>query len=153
MANLSPTGLDQGHLLLGQVNRMGQDHLGRQQACRIIHVGVRLAFGKQLLHKRHLGLVLGDVRLAVHARLAVQVAQRTQTLAGAARGEAGRDDRRDELGIGVNLLDVVDGGLGVSDAVLDAGVAVVVRRQRVHAHAADEGALALFEADVGEQVG
>ena len=83
----------------------------------------------------------------------MQVAQRTQTLAGAARGEAGRNDRRDELGLGVDLLDVVDGGLGVSDAVLDAGIAVVVGGQRVHAHATDEGALALFEADVGEQVG
>ena len=128
MANLSPTGLDQGHLLLGQVNRMGQNHLGGQQACRMIHIGVRLAFGKQLLHKRHLRLVLGDVRLAAHTRLAVQVAQRTQTLAGAAWSEAGRDDRRDELGLGVDLLDVVDGGLGVFDAVLDAGIAVVVGR-------------------------
>lgn len=46
-----------------------------------------------------------------------------------------------------------DCGLGVSDALLGARVAVVVWREGVHAAATDEGALAGGEAEVREQVG
>lgn len=46
-----------------------------------------------------------------------------------------------------------DCGLGVSNTLVGPSVAVVVRREGIHAAAADEGALAGGEAEVREQVG
>lgn len=91
--------------------------------------------------------------LARVARLLLQSAQFLQVVVRTARCEPGRDDGRDEVVVRIDGFDVLDGFSTGFDPGLGAFLPIPFRTQiRVHAYAADEGALALCLAQICEEV-
>lgn len=146
---------DEAGLLLGQVDGVGEDHLGVEQAVVVVDLGVGAGLGEQLADELDLAGVFGNVRLGEVVIVLLQLGEGRHGLAGARGGEARGDDGGDAVVGRVNLLHVVNGLLGGLDGGLGGLVAVVVRveARHVHADAADKGALADGEAQVRQQVG
>lgn len=153
---------DERDLGVREVDGVAEDGAGAEEAVAVVHVGVAVALGEHGLDEGELGRVLGDVGLhgefldvAAAAVGAPQGAEAGHALAGAGGGEARGEDGGDEGEGRVDGADVVDGGAGAGEGLVGGLVAVVgrVHVAVVHADAADEGALAGGEAEVGEQVG
>lgn len=152
--DLGPALRDEVRFVVGQVDRVAEDRARAQQPERVVHGGVRRALGEHGPHQRDLRPVLRDVRLHGQARGPLQRAELRHGVARAGRREPRRQDRAHEREVRVDAPDVVDALLRARERLRRRLVPVVVRAHLVvvHAHAADEGALAHGQAEVREQV-
>lgn len=95
VADLAVPRFDELLLILAEMYRVREDHLGRQQPRGVVHVGVARALGEEPVHEFDFFEVLGDVRLHGYAGFLVQRAETLEAVHCAGGCEAGRDDGRD----------------------------------------------------------
>lgn len=133
---------------------MRQDRAARQQVEMRIEVDLVRETREQGPRELDLAPCLIDVRLDRQIRVTARdlpQAREQGVLAG--DGEPRRQDVLQERAGGVEGPDVRDAGFGVAERRRDRLVAVVGRRLPVHVALAHEGALALREAERGEDLG
>ncbi|KAL9122114.1 MAG: hypothetical protein Q9187_001323, partial [Circinaria calcarea] len=154
VGDFGATASDEGDLGGGKVAGVREEGLGREEAVGVVDGGVGGVGGEEGFDEGELGFGLGDVGLDGEGGFLVESAEAGEEVGGAGGGEAWGDYGSEEVVEGVNGVDVGDGGFGVCERGGGGGVLVVIRVDvGVHVAAADEGALAEAEADVGEQVG
>ena len=141
-------------LVLGHEAAVSEDGAGSEE----VEVGVEVCFGgklgKEVPRGGHFLLCFVEVGLDGESWVVLgDGAEALEEVGVAGDGEARGEDRLDEVGGGIDGADVGDAVRGDAEAFLDRGVAVGVGGVAGHVALADEGALAFFEADVGENLG
>lgn len=134
--------------------RVGQHGFGREQIVGVVDLSVAGVGRKERGDEGDLGDVFGDVRLDGEGVLCGPGAERGEEVRRAGWRKAGGYYGCDQLVSWVDGVDVRNGDFCVGEGGFGGCVTVVVWGEvGVHADAADEGALASGEADVGEEVG
>jgi hypothetical protein len=142
------------HVVVRQEVGMGENGAAAKQAEAIERLGIGDAMARQHIAMRP--VALRTVRLHVAAAFLGQCSQSFKRRIGAGRDEARGDDGQDtSLAIIGMRVDIVDQRPCTLDGRFRRGVAIVVRAfvHIVHRHLADQRALALLKADVGQRTG
>lgn len=144
--------LDEIELLILHVDTVGHDGAVVQKAVVGIDGGVVDGLGEERHGEANLVHVLAEMRLDRQLVLLGQLAQLGQEVRSAGDGKARGDDGGDKrlvLNLGVNILDVLDKGTGITDRGLS-GLDQEIGRVLVHVDLANVGTLTLLLDDLDE---
>lgn len=144
--------LDEIELLVLHVDTMGHNGAVVQETVVGIDGGVVDRLGEERHGETNLIHVLTEMGLDRQLVLLGQLAQLRQEVRGAGDGEARGDDGSDQglvVNLGVDILDILDEGTGVTDRGLG-GFDQEIGRVLVHVDLADVGTLTLLLDDLDE---
>lgn len=113
MSDACSAGVEIGDVFSGEVDAVGQDTAGVEQAVGFVHVAVAVVILVQLESPVDVGGCLAHVALDVGVVFGALLAQAGHELGWAVRSASGLDARVDQTGFGVDAADVLDALLGL----------------------------------------